>query len=204
MVLKLTLIIIGLIISLSNFAQTPVADFSASPLAACVGEEIAFTNASSSNGGSEIQEYVWDFGDGTSIFSESNENQATSYGVSGQYPIILTITDNIGCTDSYEVLININDPLIWVPNVFTPNGDGANDLFNLPYEGFKTFNILILNRWGNVMWDKTDQTGILLWDSTDNVSEKCKDGVYFYKLSGTMFGGTQQDLHGFVAVIDSE
>lgn len=177
--------------------------FTASPNPADQNNIITFEDDSEAES-TTIVNWTWDFGNGTSIFSESNENQATSYGVSGQYPVILTIMDNIGCTDSYEVLININDPLIWVPNVFTPNGDGANDLFNLPYEGFKTFNILILNRWGNVMWDKTDQTGVLLWDGTDNGSEKCKDGVYFYKLSGTMFGGTQQDLHGFVTVIDSE
>ena len=151
-----------------------------------------------------IISWDWDFGNGTSAFSGSNEDQTTSYSVSGQYPVILTVIDDIGCTDSYEVIISINDPLIWIPNVFTPNGDGANDLFNLPYEGFKTFNILILNRWGNVMWNKTDQNGILLWDGTDNGREKCTDGIYFYKLSGTMFGGTQQELHGFVTVIDSE
>ena len=66
-----------------------------------------------------------------------------------------------------------------VPNVFPPNGDGVNDEFNLPFDGFKSYNIVIINRWGNVMWDKTDQTGILLWDRTDNGGEKCTDGVYF-------------------------
>ena len=54
------------------------------------------------------------------------------------------------------------------------------------------------------MWNRTDQTGTFLWDGTDNGQEKCTDGVYFYKLSGTMFGGTQQDLHGFVTVIGSQ
>jgi hypothetical protein len=54
------------------------------------------------------------------------------------------------------------------------------------------------------MWNRTDQNGVFLWDGTDNGQEKCTDGVYFYKLSGTMFGGTQQELHGFVTVIDSE
>ena len=90
------------------------------------------------------------------------------------------------------------------PNVFTPNGDGANDVLSLPFEAFENFNILILNRCGNVMWNQTDQTGIFLWDGTNNGQEKCTDGVYFYKLSGTMFGGTQQELHGFVRVIHSQ
>ena len=77
-------------------------------------------------------------------------------------------------------------------------------VLSLPYEVFENFNILIVNRWGNVMWNQTDQTGTFLWDGTDNGQEKCTDGVYFYKLSGTMFGGTEQDLHGFVRVINSQ
>ena len=151
-----------------------------------------------------IVSWSWDFGNGTEVFSAVSEDQTTSYGVSGQYPVTLTIIDDIGCTDSYEILIDINDPIVWVPNVFTPNGDGANDVLSLPFEAFENFNIVILNRWGNVMWNQTDQTGIFLWDGTNNGQEKCTDGVYFYKLSGTMFGGTQQELHGFVRVIHSQ
>ena len=151
-----------------------------------------------------IVSWSWDFGDGTDAFSVISEDQTTSYGVSGQYAVTLTITDDIGCTDSYDILIDINDPIVWVPNVFTPNGDGANDVLSLPYEAFESFNILIVNRWGNVMWNQTDQTGTFLWDGTDNGQEKCTDGVYFYKLSGTMYGGTEQDLHGFVRVIHSQ
>jgi gliding motility-associated-like protein len=138
------------------------------------------------------------------VFNGTNESQIESYPTSGQYPVILTITDAIGCTDEYSIIIDISDPLIWVPNVFTPNDDGVNDLFTLPFDGFKSYNILILNRWGNVMWDRVDQTGVLLWDGTDNGAEKCKDGVYFYKLSGEMLGGTIVNEHGFVTVIESE
>ena len=79
-----------------------------------------------------------------------------------------------------------------------------NDLFVLPFDGFKSFDILIVNRWGNVMWNQTNQTGVDLWDGTDNGGEKCVDGVYFYQLRGEMYGGTLVDQHGFVTVIESE
>ena len=177
--------------------------FSASPNPADQNDVI-FLDEGSTAESTTIVSWEWDFGNGTNAFSGVSSDQNTSYSVAGQYPIVLTITDDIGCIDSYEVLLNISDPVIWIPNVFTPNGDGVNDVLNLPYEGFQTFNILILNRWGNVMWNRTDQNGVFLWDGTDNGQEKCTDGVYFYKLSGTMFGGTQQELHGFVTVIDSE
>jgi len=119
------------------------------------------------------------------VFNGTNESQIESYPTSGQYPVILTITDAIGCTDEYSIIIDISDPLIWVPNVFTPNDDGVNDLFTLPFDGFKSYNILILNRWGNVMWDQS-RSKLVSYFGTVQITgqEKCKDGVYFYKLSG--------------------
>ena len=177
--------------------------FTATPNPAEPDEMITFVDGSSFDG-SPIISWEWDFGSNNLIFSGTNETQTQSYTLSGEYAITLTVTDAIGCVDEYELLINVNDPDIWVPNVFTPNGDGVNDEFNLPFDGFKSYNIVIINRWGNVMWDKTDQTGILLWDGTDNGGEKCTDGVYFYKLNGEMLGGTMVNQHGFVTVIKSE
>ena len=177
--------------------------FTASPNPADQNEVIVFTDGSTFQGVNIIS-WLWDFGNNQTVFSANNASQNQSYSLSGQYPVILTITDAMGCIDSYQVMIHINDPSIWIPNVFTPNGDGVNDSFDLPFDGFKSFNVVIINRWGNVMWDKTDQTGIQLWDGTDNGGDKCTDGVYFYKVYGEMHGGTVVDQHGFVTVIESE
>lgn len=177
--------------------------FSANPNPADQNEAIVLQDGSTAEN-TTIVSWTWDFGNGTSAFTGTSEDQTISYGVSGQYPVWLTIMDNIGCSDTYEVLIDITDPIIWIPNVFTPNGDDVNDRLTLPFAAFETFDILILNRWGNVMWDKEDRVGTFLWDGTDNGNEKCKDGVYYYKLSGIMFGGTVQNLHGFVRVVNSE
>ena len=177
--------------------------FTATPNPADQDEEIVFVDGSGFDS-TPIISWAWNFGNSNVIYSGTSDSQIQSYPTSGQYPVILTITDAIGCTDEFEVIIDISDPIIWIPNVFTPNDDGVNDLFTLPFDGFKSFNILIFNRWGNVMWDKVDQTGILLWDGTDNGAEKCKDGVYFYKLSGEMLGGTIVNEHGFVTVIESK
>ena len=177
--------------------------FTASPNPADQNEVITFTDGSTFQGVNIIS-WLWDFGNNQTVFSGNNASQNQSYSVSGQYPVILAITDAMGCIDTYQVMIHINDPSIWIPNVFTPNGDGVNDSFNLPFDGFKSFNIVIINRWGNVMWDKTDQTGIQLWDGTNNGGDKCTDGVYFYKIYGEMYGGTIVEQHGFVTVIESK
>lgn len=69
--LKKTPLYVGLLTTYFGRSQGPLADFSASPLVACVGETISFINNSSVNGGSPIQEFVWDFGNGKISSEES-------------------------------------------------------------------------------------------------------------------------------------
>lgn len=155
--------------------------------------------------GAPITSWDWDFGNDQSLVALNNSNQSTSYPVGGYYDITLIIIDAIGCVDSITQSIFVKDPEIWVPNVFTPNGDGANDIFNLPFDGFKSYNISITNRWGNVVWDRDrDATKpLLLWDGSDNGGADCSDGVYFYILNGEMKGGTMVSKNGFVTKISS-
>jgi gliding motility-associated-like protein len=87
-----------------------------------------------------------------------------------------------------------------VPNVFSPNGDGANDNFTLVFsEGMVKFNIVIVNRWGNVVreFDVAD----FEWDGTDAAGNQMAEGVYFYKAIGTLFGGNELEKQGFIQLI---
>lgn len=76
------------------------------------------------------------------------------------------------------VLINTIDQLI-IPNVFTPNGDGANDVFFITSSGLSEYNLTILNRWGNTVFESEDPAEA--WDGKSN-GEPCTDGTYFYLL----------------------
>ena len=176
------------------------ASFTASPNPADQDQEITFIDQSSSQN-STIIYWMWDLID-TTIYSLTNASQFYSFPISGSYNVILSITDSQGCEDDYMITININDPEIWIPNVFTPNGDYSNDQFTLPFEAFKAFNLIITNRWGNIVCKKNNSTGILLWDGYDLGGEKCKEGVYFYQLNGEMLGGTMINQHGFVTLVD--
>jgi gliding motility-associated-like protein len=73
-----------------------------------------------------------------------------------------------------------NCPVYNLPNVFTPNGDGKNDLFTaLPYRFIKDINIKIYDRWGLLMFETTNPD--VIWDGKDSSSKRlCADGVYFY------------------------
>ena len=69
---------------------------------------------------------------------------------------------------------------LWVPNLFTPNGDGKNDRFLTKVTGdVIDFKIMIFNRWGKQVYESTDLAEG--WDGTNyNNGSDCSEGVYFY------------------------
>ena len=69
-----------------------------------------------------------------------------------------------------------------VPNVFTPNADGFNDLFQVKYNAVKTFEARVFNRWGRHLFSWNNVSAG--WDGTAN-GEKLLSGTYFYVISGT-------------------
>jgi PKD repeat protein len=178
--------------------------FTATPNPAEQDETITFVDGSTSQQ-STVVSWIWDF-DQDVINSFSDTNQYYAFPLAGQYTVTLTVYDALGCEDDYTLIINIKDPDIWVPNVITSNDDGINDLFTLPFDGFKDFEIVIVNRWGNTIHVGTRDplNPLLLWDgTTDSSGDKVVDGVYFWHLTGTMLGGTKVDKHGNVTVLES-
>lgn len=92
------------------------------------------------------------------------------------------------------VLVNLIEQLT-IPNVFTPNQDGSNDLFLISAKNIKEFNLIIVNRWGNVVFESTDITNS--WDGTFN-NTLCTEGTYFYILKTTSFSNKESMNQGFL------
>lgn len=77
--------------------------------------------------------------------------------------------------------VEIIPPLVYyIPNAFTPNGDGLNDSFGLVGEGITEYTIQIFNRWGNLIFESKDPKN--QWDGSYH-NEKSEVGVYVYKIS---------------------
>ena len=99
----------------------------------------------------------------------------------------LSLRDGLGCVKEYDITLDV-DTKIAVPNVFTPNGDGFNDIFfirNLPSDA----NLIIANRWGKEVFSSGNYQNN--WGGGD-----ISDGVYFYRLN---FSG--QTLTGWVEIL---
>jgi gliding motility-associated-like protein len=135
--------------------------------------------------------------------TSTDVNPIFSYDTCGVYPVTLEVLNANGCRDSisfdYEVYCYIEPPVIpedstefEVPNVFTPNGDGINDYFNISYQGLPNlvdFQGRIYTRFGQEVYSWTDwATKESGWNGTMN-GNKVADGTYFYII-------TSKDSHG--------
>lgn len=119
------------------------------------------------------------------IFSSTTLNYTYSPAqtIAGCFFIVgMDSNGNMDTTNYRQVCTSIDDcPRYRLPNVFTPNSDGFNDLF-VPFPGYTSvdrIDLKIHNRWGVVVFETTDPA--IRWDGRDkNTNKPCADGVYFY------------------------
>ncbi|MFA9210491.1 MAG: PKD domain-containing protein [Moraxellaceae bacterium] len=174
--------------------------FSASDLSVEMGELVTFNDQSTAQ--NPIVSWTWEMENSSSIFF-TNSPYATAFFNGGEAIITLIITDSLGCTDSYELSISVNGDF-QLPNVITTDNDGINDVFSYQYDIFKSFDIVIVNRWGNTISQKSSETGTIFWDGKTNKGEPVVDGVYFYVFEGTLFNGTKLKKDGFIQVVNNK
>jgi PKD repeat protein len=201
----------------------PIASFSVTPLSGCAPMEISITNTSQ-NG----TNYLWNLGDGstnvtsdlsgfTHTFTDTMDNQAYIIQLIVQQgpfcsdtAVIGVITSVCGCmnpaADNYNPNATVDDgscifpdPIISAPNVITPNDDGLNDEFILDWMNLSSLRLVILNRWGNTIYDETSTDLLNMTPSWDGGN--ASDGVYFYRYEGVGVAGQELDGHGFLHLI---
>jgi hypothetical protein len=210
----------------------PVASLDVNPSYGCAPLTVTIDNNSENT-----TYFVWDFGNGntgvtsdlstqTQVYMQSTTITLNAYldasmdcGSMATFNIVIPVC---GCTDpiadNYNPDAVVDDgsctyplPVVYPPNVFTPNGDGSND-----YLLFETINtikleVIVTNRWGNVMYERTvdpmlydpmlslgDAFG---WDGTTAAGIPAEEGVYFYNYVATGVNGDLTDGHGFVHLV---
>ena len=175
----------------------PTASFNANPPQGNVPLDVTFVNTSDN-----ATTYEWDFGNGDSNVVNDLSNQNSTYTEEGVYTVTLTITDG-ACSDqaSQQIITELILPLIYdLPNIFTPNNDDANDVFTINAKNATSLEIVILNRWGNVVFESSDVD--FGWNGKKhNSGAECSDGTYFYRFRITGDGDQKEEEHGFVHLV---
>ncbi|GIV41731.1 MAG: hypothetical protein KatS3mg034_1041 [Vicingaceae bacterium] len=95
--------------------------------------------------------------------------------------------------------------MVQIPNVFTPNNDGVNDVFSIKVEGAKEINADIFNRWGEIVYRYTttiqeSPATIYLWDGHTPAGVQVSDGVYFYLIQLTDMKDEIKTVNGTINV----
>lgn len=99
-----------------------------------------------------IVHWEWNFNQGASVFGRDVTHD---FVIPGEHCVELLVINSYGCEDTIKGIVET--PVgIWAPNAFTPNGDGDNDVFKIKGYGVKEFNMLIFDRWGELLYESTD------------------------------------------------
>lgn len=141
------------------------------------GEEVNFTDLSVGS----VYFWHWDFGDGQ--FAETID-ATHEYAEEGEYTVTLIVANQYGCADTTEQTLNITQ-VINIPTVFTPDGDGNNDLFLIENGTNGSMTIEIFDRWGNRVFNKEARE--IRWDGRTNNGTQLDAGTYYYVLNLDVF-----------------
>jgi gliding motility-associated-like protein len=129
----------------------------------------------------DVTAWSYDFGDGQSAsFAEGMHDYATW----DLYTITQVVTNAFGCSDttSRNVLVS-EEAILYIPNAFTPDGNGHNEVFRPVVSGFTPtfYSFSIFNRWGRLVFETNDLEGS--WNGQMlNTGEMSQDGAYTWKL----------------------
>ncbi|MCC6703012.1 MAG: PKD domain-containing protein [Fluviicola sp.] len=160
-----------------------------------LGQSITYVDGSTFT--NPIVSWNWDLGNTPPFTNTTGSNVSSVYVTPGTIPITLIIEDALGCFDSYTTSIHV-DGNFNMPNIFTPDGNGTNETFSFIYDIFKSFNITVMNRWGNVVHQATNQTGTIFWDGYTQAGQMANEGTYFYLFDAILLDGTDIKKEGFV------
>ena len=180
-----------------------VADFSATPNPVSAIDPTAnFTDLSTGNPNS----WTWTWGDQTAGSNVQNPQHVFPSDPNGTqyYTVTLIANNQYNCPDTAIQVIQV-DPeyTFYAPNCFTPNSDGVNDFFFTYGVGWKTYKIMIFNRWGDMIWWTEDKNEG--WDakvkSTGNGKNVVQEDVYVWKVLITDVFDRKHQYIGHVSVV---
>ncbi len=155
---------------------SPVAGFITVPDAASIlNPEFEFIDLSSGS-----TQWQWSFGDSS---NSGLQKPLHSFSDTGTYTVQQIVINQYGCKDTIEKTVIISPEFtIYIPNAFSPNGDGDNDTFIPIGSGIDAseFELFIFDRWGNLIFQSNEINKP--WDGKDRGGKLMQQDIYVWKV----------------------
>ncbi len=153
---------------------------------------VSFTNTSTN-----AMSYSWYFLDGE-ISNETDPSHI--FKKEGNYKVYL-IANNGACADTaYDGEIDVKiASFIEIPDIFTPNNDDKNDVFNVKAAGLNSLDCKIFNRWGILIYEWDQLNGG--WDGLSMSGTEVPDGIYFYVINATGNDTVPYKFNGYLNLV---
>lgn len=136
-------------------------------------------------------------------YMDSPNSPSTTVSPDTTTTYTVTVTDTFGCTRTDTVTIRVTPvvcglPFVFIPNSFTPNGDGTNDVLYVRSDILDECYFVVYDRWGEKLFETHDQT--IGWDGTFK-QKPCPRATYDYYFKGKCKDGDELELKGNVTLI---
>jgi gliding motility-associated-like protein len=163
---------------------------------------VIFTNNSESSTGNTGILSFWNYSNGdTSITTSVSLSPQTVYNQPGNYKVTIYASKGACRDTAFRTIKVFSASSLTVPNVFTPNGDGVNDLFFLKATNLTEVTMVIYDRWGHLTYEFTSTSGNVEWNGKNQFDKECADGVYFYYLKAKGRDGETYDQNGSINLL---
>ncbi len=155
--------------------------------------QICFSNTSPGS----VNSWAWVY-DGTQ--TSSQQSPCFTESDSGLVCVTLAVTDTNNCADTATLCVRVQSEAVFsFPNVFTPNGDGSNDIFIPTTIGVKDVKCTVYDRWGMEVYSWIGVTNG--WNGKTTQGKEAVDGVYYWVATVIDYQDDEFQVSGFVHLI---
>jgi gliding motility-associated-like protein len=140
--------------------------------------------------------FSWVFGNGLTDTVANPQHVYTGYG---SYLVVLTATNAMGCSDTAQGRLFFAVPReVFIPNTFTPNGDGTNEFFGVYGQGVALYRLRVFDRWGELIFD--EEGAAPYWDGTFK-GQLMNTSTFVYLAEVEFIDGRHEKYSGDVNII---
>lgn len=163
---------------------------------------VTFTNTSASTTGTSNIVTNWNFGNGRLVSTASASISPQMQFVSpGTYTVTAHVVKGLCVQKAFKLIEVLVPSSMEVPNIFTPNGDGVNDVYFIRGTSLQYVKMEIFDRWGSLVYAVENTKGIVDWDGNLVSGGKAAEGTYFYTLKTIGNDGVVYERKGNITLV---